>query len=96
MNNQGTINVIRNKSYVGMLIEFDVYVDNQFVGVIKNGTNVCVPVYLGNHMVSIKSPDKQVDQPVVLQPGQQNIFIECKCKMGLITGRPNITNIYFR
>ncbi len=94
--NEGTINVIRNKGYIGMIINFEVFIDNQFVGILKNNTNINVPVSLGNHMVSIKTADKQIDQPVTLSNEQKNIFIECKCKMGLIVGRPTITNIYYR
>lgn len=94
-NNYGMVNINRIHQFKGSLIKFDVYIDNQFAGSLKNGETLNIPVYYGNHMVSLKTIDETVNQQVLLSDNQRNFNIECNCKMGLLTGRPNITNCYY-
>ena len=43
----------RKKSFVGSLISFDIYIDNEKVGQIKNGETVELQVSSGDHQISI-------------------------------------------
>ena len=95
-NNVGSVNIIRDRAFKGALITFEVYIDNQMAGAINSGENFTIPVYYGNHIVTLKTIDKTVNQEIFLSDQQPNVYIQCNCKMGLITGRPNITNIYYR
>ena len=95
-NNVGNITVIREQQFVGALVAFEVYIDNQGVGSLMSHQQVSAPVYYGNHIVTIKTIDKAINQEIVINDQQRNAFIQVNCKMGLITGRPNITNIYFQ
>ena len=93
--NSGTVNVIRQKQFVGSLIPFDVYVDNQYAGSIKNGNTLSFPVYYGNHIISIQTVDKTVNQQILLSDTSRVANIECNCSMGFLTGRPNLIRIYY-
>ncbi len=97
MNNDlvGTVNIIRDKKFMGSFINFELYIDNQPAGIIKNGTNLSIPVYFGNHIVTLKTIDKTVDKEIVLSSTQRNAYILCDCSMGLLVGRPHIKNFYY-
>ena len=94
-NNYGMVNVIRDRQFKGSLIKFDVYIDNQFAGSLKSGETLNIPVYYGNHIVSLKTIDETVNQEILLSETQRNFNIQCNSKMGLLTGRPNIINVYY-
>jgi hypothetical protein len=95
MNNVGTVNIIRERTFVGALVTFEVYIDNQLAGAIKSGENLTIPVYYGNHIVSFKTIDKTINQEVMLSDQQKNVYIQVNCRMGLLTGRAHITNVYY-
>ena len=94
MLNTGTINVIRDKQFKGAIIPFNVFIDGQYVGELTNGKQLSFPVYLGHHVVSFKT-EKEIIQEVDITEQQRNIYINVNCKMGLLMGRPNITNVYY-
>lgn len=94
MPNTGTINIIREKHFKGAIIVFNVIIDGQYMGQIGNGMQQSFTVPLGHHIVTLKS-EKEVTQEFDLTEQQRNIFINVNCKMGLLMGRPNITNVYY-
>lgn len=96
MHNMGSITLIRKKQFKGALIPFNVLIDEQVVCTLNQNSQYSFQVPLGYHVVKIRSAEKDVIQEVMLNEQQANICIECECKMGLLVGRPNITNVYFR
>lgn len=94
-NNVGSVNIIRDRQFKGSLITFEIYIDNQLAGSVDSGQTLNVPVYYGNHVVSIKTIDKTVDLQVLLSDTQRNFYVQVNCKMGFITGRPNVINSYY-
>ncbi len=45
--------LIRKKSFVGSLVNYKIYVDNEMVGKIKNGQTVEMELTPGNHVISL-------------------------------------------
>ena len=95
MLNMGSITVIRKKQFKGALIPFTVLIDEQVMCTLDQNTQYTFQAPLGYHVVKIRSAEKDVIQEVMLNEQQVNVYIECECKMGLLVGRPNITNVYF-
>ena len=54
MNSNGTYKLTLNrpKNFVGSLVKFKIYIDNNEVGTIKNGETVVLDVAAGNHTIS--------------------------------------------
>ena len=94
MLNTGTITVIREKQFKGAIIPFNVFIDGQYVGELTNGIQLSYTVALGHHVVSFKT-EKEIVQEVDITEMQRNIYITVNCKMGLLMGRPNVTNVYY-
>ena len=61
INNNGTykLTLTRPKDFVGSLIKFKIYIDNNVVGTIKNGETVVLNVNAGNHVISFNKTMKQ-------------------------------------
>ena len=61
--NNGTyrLTLTRPKEFVGSLIKFKIFIDNNEVGTIKNGETVILNVSLGNHTISF---NKTMDQNI--------------------------------
>ena len=94
MLNTGTITIIRERQFKGAIIPFNIFIDGQYVGEITNGMQQTFPVYFGHHVVTIKT-EKEIIQEVDIFEQQRNVYININCKMGLLMGRPNITNVYY-
>ena len=94
MLNTGTINFIREKKFKGAVIVFNIIIDGQYMGQIGNGMQLSFSVPLGHHIVTLKT-EKEIVQEIDLTEQQRNVYININCKMGLLMGRPNITNVYY-
>ena len=95
MNNTGTVNIIREKRFLGAIVNFEIYIDSKPVGLLKNGCSISIPINYGNHIVSLKTVDKNIDYEILISNTNKNCYIKCNCKMGLITGRAHITKVYY-
>ena len=53
MNEKYKIIINREKSFVGCLVGFKIYVDNNYVGKVKNGKTLIIEVTPGEHVLSL-------------------------------------------
>ncbi len=94
--NLGIFNINRKKSFVGCVINFDVYVDETKVGTLKNGGNINCNIPLGEHEVKISNPTGNViTQNIILTKDKRTVKINVKVKMGLLAGKANIIDLNY-
>lgn len=79
------LTLIRQKSYVGSLIKFKIYLDNNMVGTIKNGETVVLDVPAGNHMISF---NKSMNQNInIMGDTSADVVVIAGNKFGISTVR---------
>ena len=91
----GKITVVRPKKFVGCAIPFKVFIGETFIGTLTNNSSVSYDVPFGEYMVVLKSVEKNVMQPAVLNENQREIIIEVVPKVGLLAARPNIISVRY-
>ena len=91
----GKIIVSRPNYFFGFAIPFEVYVDNNHLGTLSNGTTLSCDVALSMHEIVLKSTEQDVIQEVVLDENQKQVTIEIIAQMGLIAAKPGIKNVYY-
>lgn len=80
----GTITIIRPKNFYGCLIDYDVYIDNYFMGSIPNGEQRTFQLYFGMHQVIIKQGLGSGSQQILINEQTRNLVFNCSIKMGLL------------
>ncbi len=81
----GSITIIRPKNFYGCLIAYDVFIDNYYMGQVKNGETKQFQVYYGNHNIVIKQGLNSGSQMVTIHSTQRNFVFNCPLQVGLVT-----------
>lgn len=79
----GSITIVRPKNFYGCLIAYDVFIDNYYMGKVKNGETKQFPVYYGNHNIVIKQGLNSGSQMVTVSSSQRNLVFNCPLQVGL-------------
>ena len=91
-----TITVTREKKALGFAIPFELYIDNSKIGNLPNNSSLNKTIILGEHVVTIKSPESSVTQNILLNEEKKDVEIKVIPKMGFIAAKPKITQVLFK
>lgn len=91
----GKIIVERKQAFKGAIIPFDVIVDNNFLGSVTSGTSVETIVPIGTHQITLRSPEKDVFQEVILTEQNKNVKVFVEAKFGLLTAKAYVSNVTY-
>ena len=83
----GSITIIRPKNFFGCLVAYDVFVDNYYLGQVKNGETKQFLLYYGNHNIVIKHGINSGSQLITISNAQRNLVFECPIQMGIVTSK---------
>ena len=92
----GKINVIRENKVFGFAISFSVYIDDSFIGELKNGTTLSTNIAVGPHRILFKSTEKDVIQDIALAEDKKEVDIYVVPKMGLIAAKPKVKEVTYK
>ena len=90
------IKVTRIKKVFGFAIHFTLFIDDNEIGPLENGTVIETRVQKGTHKVSIKSFEKTVDQEVTLNDNQKTVEISLQVGLGLAAGTPKLVSVEYK
>ena len=90
-----TLTVTRQKRTMGFAIPFPVYVDDIKIGDLSNGKSLKYSLTKGNHTVSIRSVEQDLDQGIILDEDHKSVEIIICLQMGIIAGKPKLINIKY-
>lgn len=95
-NNNINLTVTREKRIIGFAISFDVLVDNNKIGSLKNGSFINYNLEPGKHIISVKSLEKTVNQEIEINDEHKSVEIIVNLKMGFLAGRANIKEVIYK
>lgn len=89
----GSITFHRVSRFVGCIIDFDVYINGQNMGILKNGGDLKVRLPIGKYKVTFSLWSGTNTQEIEITNDMPNIYAEVKLKMGLLVNKPKIIKI---
>lgn len=92
----GTIKIVREKKTMGFAVSFDVFIDDEKVGVLANGSELTFDVPVGSHDIRLELLNSVTNQEVKLSSEKKNAIITVIPKMGLVAARPFVKNIEYK
>lgn len=94
--NIGSITIQRPNNFFGILIPYDIYVDNVFIGNVANGETKSFPIYLGQHVLTVKQGfNKSEPVNLMISPQQRNLVFNCPIKIGFFVSKIEVQFINF-
>ncbi len=94
--NVGSIIIKRENKYVGSLVKFDVFIDDEAVGKLSNGGTLSFDMPLGSYDVKLSAAGSNVVREVDLTEKNKIVEITIVCKMGMVTGKPYIKSVEYK
>lgn len=93
VNKIGSITFHRVSRFVGCIIDFDVYINGQNMGILKNGGDLKVKLPIGKYKVTFSLWSGTNTQEIEITNDMPNIYAEVKLKMGFLVNKPKIIKI---
>ena len=90
------LTVTREKKLLGFAINFDVFVDDNLIGRLKNGQSLTCEVSLGVHNIKFKCVEKDVIQQVTVTDTTQSIEVISHAKMGFIAAVAKVDDVIYK
>ena len=91
-----TIIVTRKRKAMGFAIPFPIYVDNTKIGDLQNGKSISYNLTKGEHIVSINSVEKNLEQKITLDDEHKCVEITFCARMGFIAAVPRLINVEYK
>ena len=95
MNKEVELKITRVKKLMGFAISFDVFIDDNYIGKLKNGKNLTCNISLGTHKVLFKCVEKNIIQDINITPTTNSVEIITHAKIGLIAALCNIDEVKY-
>ena len=95
-NGIGKIIISRVNKYTGCLIDFEVFIDEDKVGVLKNGNALTYQMPYGIYNVRISFMNSSANEQVTISEAKKEVEITVTVKMGLLAGKPHISSVQYK
>lgn len=92
-NKMGSITLVREKQFYGVLIPIKVFIDGKEVATLGVGKEVEVPIEKGKHRLAFNLWSGNGQYDIEVKEEKPNIKVTFKLGMGLITSKPKIVSI---
>lgn len=97
MNNMviGSVTISRPKSVFGCALNYNVYIDNIYMGKIKNGETVQYNIGFGQHIIEIQHGTNKGKTNFIISENQRNLVLKASLKLGIFVNKIKFEVINF-
>ena len=89
----GSITFHRVSRFIGCIIDFEVYINEQRIGILKNGDDLKVKLPIGKYRVTFSFWSGSNTQEIEITNDNPNIYAKVKLEVGIFINRPKIIEI---
>lgn len=91
--NTGKLTINRRNRFVGCVMDIEILIDKERVGVLGNGKEISLNVPIGSHILILDSGYGITEQEISLTEQCPNIYMDIEIGFGAFSNKVNIINV---